>query len=73
MIKVGDYVTCRGLMGVRLFAKVKSIEDHDSYPCYVIEGPEGEFKSYGAEKLTQKEAKAWITRFQNNIKFLKDV
>lgn len=71
--KVGDYVTYRGLMGIQVFAKVKSIEDHDTYPCYVIDGPEGEFKCYGPELLTKKAAKEWVSRLESSVKFLKQI
>lgn len=72
-LKVGDYVTCRGMLGIQIFAKVKAVEDHDTYPCYVIDGPEGEFKSYGAELLTKKAAKEWVSRLESSVKFLKTV
>lgn len=74
MIKVGDYISHRGLFGITLFAQVKSIDELDDKSlCYTVIGPEGEFKCYGPNKLTQKDAKNWIARLQSSIKFLQQV
>jgi len=74
-IKVGDYVRCRGFMGIPIFAIVKDIkeEELEGTKIYTIEGPEGEYTLYSPELVSKKEAKEWIDKFQNNIKFLKNI
>ena len=74
MIKVGDYIKTKPFLGSCIFAKVKKIEELDGGALmYVVEGPEGEYNCYSADPLSKKEAKNWIDRLNNNIKFLKQI
>jgi len=72
MIKIGDYVRCRGF-GFPIFAKVKEIAEEMGVSEYTIEGPEGQYRMFSPETLTKKEAKEWIKKLEDNINFLKKV